>query len=65
MSGSGKPGSTFKAVVTQSHAGIATIVGEAEDIAYLVPGTQYLFHVTAVGSHGSAGSDESAPDEDV
>lgn len=58
MSGSHKPGSTFKATVTSVAGGVATIEGEAEDIAYLVAGVEFVFHVRPVGADDGGGDDQ-------
>ena len=57
MSGSGKPGSTFKATVTNVNGRVAEIEGEVEDIEYLVTGRQYIFHITPVGTGDGSGDD--------
>jgi len=62
MSGSGKPGTTFRALVTKSKNGVATISGEVEDVAYLVPGTEYVFNVMPADSGSSGSSNEPASD---
>jgi len=54
MSGSGKPGATFKFTVISSKGTKATIQATQEEIAYLVPGHDY------VGSFVSAPADDSA-----
>jgi len=65
MSGSGKPGSTFKATVTASSGNTAIIQGGEEDIAYLVTGTTYIFNVTPIGNGGHGGGAESSTHKDA
>jgi hypothetical protein len=57
VSGSGKPGATFKATVVSVSGDQAVIEGEAEDLEYLVAGREYVFHVTPVGTGHSDGDD--------
>lgn len=59
MSGSGKPGSTFKVKVVTVSNGEAVIEGEAEDFAYLVTGVEYVVHFVPVGSGHTDGDDQS------
>jgi hypothetical protein len=56
MSGSGKPGKIFKIRVVSTGVTSATIQAESEDIAYLVPGNDYMVQVTPVGGGSGIGS---------
>ena len=58
MSGSHKPGATFKILVVSTGDNTAIIQGEEEDIAYLQAGKEYVAHFTAVGNGNDSGGDE-------
>ena len=64
MSGSGKPGKTFKAKVLAASLTTATIEAEREDIAYLVPGTEYVFSVLTSTGRNEPGSVKPAAESD-
>ena len=62
MSGSGKPGATFKFTVISSKGSKATIQAQSEDIAYLVPGNDYVGSFLPTPANDSPGSDVPATD---
>ena len=62
MSGSGKPGVTFKFTVISSKGSRATIQAKLEDIAYLVPGNDYVGSFLPTPANDSPGSDVPATD---
>ena len=62
MSGSGKPGVTFKFTVISSKGSKATIQAQSEDIAYLVPGNDFIGSFTPTPANNSPGSDVPTPD---
>jgi len=62
MSGSGKPGKTFRFTVFSSKGVRATIQAEAEDIAYLVPGHDYVGSFLPAPANDDAGGSQSTSD---
>jgi hypothetical protein len=62
MSGSGKPGVTFKFTVVSAKGSKATIQAQSEDIAYLISGHDYVGSFLPTPANDSAGSDLPAPD---
>ena len=62
MSGSGKPGATFKFTVISSKRSKATIQAQSEDIAYLIPGHDYVGSFLPTPANDSLGGAESTPD---
>ena len=62
MSGSGKPGATFKFTVISSKGSKATIQAQSEDIAYLVPGHDFIGSFTPTPANDSPSSDVPATD---
>jgi len=62
MSGSGKPGVTFKFTVVSVKGSKATIQAQSEDIAYLIPGNNYVGSFLPTPANDASSSDVPAPD---